>query len=72
MGFLSSPISIEILKHDIILDNECWACNGGHDLLDEYTDENGECEICGGSGYQLTDAGRSIMQLVTRHYKKGK
>ena len=68
---MSSEIKINILNNKIRLDELCWNCDGGTHYTDvNFVDVNGVCEPCNGTGYILTDAGSSIMELIERHSKK--
>lgn len=59
---------IEIGGFDIHLSETCWKCHGtGRPMDDSWKDEYGRCEGCDGTGDELTDAGRTIIDLIIRH-----
>ena len=61
-----SDIKILILNNEVSLDHVCWDCQG--DGYEEITSSDKiPCETCSGKGYQLTAAGRSIIDRVRRH-----
>ena len=69
MGIFDHPIEIKILNNKVALDQECWACDCCS-KEPEWKDSDGNCDYCHGDGFQLTDAGRAIIDLVNRHTKK--
>jgi hypothetical protein len=57
---MDDEIVLRILNNDVWLDEECWRCNN----------EEGEketCTNCNGKGFELTSAGRAILELIERH-----
>lgn len=66
---MADSIVMTILNNKVALDNECWNCDGGrcvrHNNDGLWT--NGVCDICKGIGYELTEAGEAIIQLINRH-----
>lgn len=66
------PIKIKVLNNEIFLDGECWCCDGGkkEPNCEGFKDENGICEICGGTGYAPTDNGLEIIKFIKRHLHK--
>ena len=69
MTLYDDSIKLKILNNEVDLDCRCWACDG--DKPDEtWKNEDGSCSKCNGTGFQLTDAGDAIMDLVKRHTKK--
>jgi DnaJ-class molecular chaperone len=43
------------------LDTECWQCGGSGKW------RTSDCDVCSGSGYQLTRAGVELMNFLRRH-----
>jgi len=71
MGYGYEEITISILNNKVALDQECWACDCKSKKPDEmFRRKDGTCSQCNDTGYQLTDAGTAIMDLVKRHSKK--
>jgi len=67
---MTEPIKAKILNNEVDLDIECWSCDAGRKSPDpSYTKEDGTCSYCSGTGYLLTELGRSVMALVERHGK---
>ena len=46
------------------LDVECYNCNGSG------KDVTRDCDVCVGSGYQLTGAGVELLNFLVRHRKQ--
>jgi len=67
---MTEPIKATILNNEVDLDIECWSCDAGRVTNIDYQNEDGTCSQCNGTGYQLTDLGRSIMALIERHLSK--
>lgn len=71
---MANSIIMTILNNKVVLDKICWCCEGGKvdPNKPEYTNAasfftDGVCNICEGTGYELTEAGEAIIQLVNRH-----
>lgn len=68
------PIVLEILNNKVGLDARCWCCKGKgrpdksqRPSLKGFILPDGSCEVCRGVGWELTDEGRAIINLVRRH-----
>ncbi len=65
---MKEPIVLRIMNNDVMLDEECWVCEGGSkDPQPNWRGENGVCENCKGSGFELTSNGEKILELLKRH-----
>ena len=69
---IDDRISIVVLNNEVDLDRLCWNCSGhGKDKApvknSPFWTDDGECEICDGIGYELTDTGRAILKFLKRH-----
>lgn len=65
---MRDEIYVEILNNKVYLDRECWNCVKGQPLKDDtFFDEFGVCEICKGVGFELTESGQAIIDLMKRH-----
>lgn len=71
---MGDPIIISVLNNPVVLDKVCWCCEGG--TVDPSKPEHinaapfftdGVCDMCEGTGYELTEAGAAIIELITRH-----
>ena len=61
-------ITADILNNKENLDEKCWVCESvkeGKDMSNWM--EDGVCVHCNGTGFQLTDLGQSIIDLIKRH-----
>jgi len=68
-SMFDDEIKINVLNNEIFFDRECWSCDKGR-KEPEYIDEGtGKCEECNGTGFVLTDTGRSILDFIKRHDK---
>ncbi|KKM83852.1 hypothetical protein LCGC14_1305050 [marine sediment metagenome] len=74
---MADPIVISVLNNNVALDKLCWCCEGG--IVDpsksKYANAasfftEGVCDMCEGVGYELTDAGQAVMDLIKRHCYK--
>ncbi len=74
---MADPIIMTILNNKVALDKLCWCCEGGKvdpskpkhvNAAPFFTD--GVCDMCKGTGYELTEAGEAIIQLINRHRRK--
>jgi hypothetical protein len=65
---MEEPIILRVMNNDIMLDDVCWVCDGGNKTPDDnWKDENGICENCNGKGFELTNNGLKILELLKRH-----
>jgi len=68
---IDDRITLRILGNDVDLDHGCWNCSvgktGPKGKDDTFWTEDGVCEICRGTGYELTDNGKKILEFLKRH-----
>ena len=67
-----STITVPIpgLVDPLVLDEKCWCCEGTGKPAkgnEGWQTDNGECELCLGSGYKLTQAGLSLLAFSARY-----
>lgn len=62
---MDESIVIFVLNNEIRLDGFCWNCKGAG----KEPNEDSICSWCNGTGYQLTDVGQGIIDLIKRHIK---
>lgn len=59
-------MKIDGVPSEIELERACWQCHGNGRVA-VIRDGFEPCNFCRGTGYQLTEAGTEIIDLVTRH-----
>ena len=52
------------IRLDIILAEKCWDCDGGTKEPVFCEEDSHICQCCGGSGYEVTKAGKAILDLI--------
>lgn len=66
------PLSIEIsqVPCQIHLEDKCWSCDGGT-REPRLKNDDGKCDICGGRGLKLTEAGEVFAEFLRRYVRLG-
>jgi len=70
MKYEPLTIKLDTVREEVHLDKYCWSCRtffGRNTKTISMKDENGECDICNGSGFVLTNNGEAIINLIKRH-----